>query len=345
MDTNKSDTPTATDKLKRPLRDLRISVIDRCNLRCTYCMPSEVFGPDYAFLPRKDWLSFDQIEQLARAFVDIGVRKLRLTGGEPLLRPDLPELVSRLSTIPKVEDFAITTNGRRLAPVAEELKQAGIGRVTISLDALAPEICGRMNGLGFGPEKVLEGIDAAIACGLSPKINMVVQRGVNEGEILPMARYFHNLRVPIRFIEYMDVGNGQRWNRSQVVPSAEILTQLREEFSLEPLAPRSAGEVARRYGIPGGYWEVGFVSSITAPFCRSCNRARISADGKLFTCLFATNGTDLKPVINESDSAQSLTARLARFWESRNDRYSEERGSAVSTTESKDQVAMSFIGG
>lgn len=331
------------DTFRRPLRDLRISVIDRCNLRCSYCMPKEIFGADYAFLPREQWLSFDQIERLARGFVNLGVRKLRLTGGEPLLRPELPELVGRLSKIPGVEDLAITTNGLRLAPVARELKQAGLGRATISLDALDPEVFGRINGVGMAPDRVLEAVDAAIEHGLSPKINTVVQRGVNEAEILPLARYFRDRGVPIRFIEYMDVGNGQKWDRSLVVPSADILAWLRKEFPLEPLAPTGPGEVARRFGTPVGDWEVGFVSSITAPFCYGCNRARISADGKLYTCLFANSGADLKPILGSKAAPADLEEQLGKLWQGRGDRYSELRSEEGSDRPGR--IPMSYIGG
>jgi len=330
-----------TDAHLRPLRDLRISLIDRCNLRCVYCMPREVFGPDYVFLPRSEWLDFSEIERLSRAFVGLGVRKIRLTGGEPLLRPKLPELIARLRTIDGLEDIAMTTNGLCLAPVAMELKEAGLDRVTISLDALDPELLGRMNGLGVLPSRILEGVEAAIACGLAPKINMVVQKGMNENEILPMARHFHNLRVPIRFIEYMDVGNGQEWDRSLVVTSQDILELLRTEFVLDALPAKNVGEVARRFGNPEGDWEVGFVSSITAPFCNSCNRARISADGKLYTCLFATTGTDLKPVL----ASDRLEERLGKLWSVRSDRYSEERSEKPDSVEAASRVPMSFVGG
>jgi len=336
---------SVSDALLRPLHDLRISLIDRCNLRCVYCMPREVFGPDYAFLPKSEWLDFSQIERLARAFVTLGVRKLRLTGGEPLLRPNLPELAVRLSKIDEVEDLAITTNGLLLAPMADELKRSGIDRVTISLDALDSELLGRMNGLGVPPTRVLKGIDAAIACGLSPKINMVVQKGVNECEILPMARYFHDRRVPLRFIEYMDVGNGQRWDRSQVVPSGDLLKLLRTEFSLDALPANALGEVARRFGNPAGDWEVGFVSSITSPFCGSCNRARVSADGKLYTCLFATAGTDLKPILESDRDACDLEDSLAKLWVGRKDRYSELRSGKAGGDDTASRVPMSFVGG
>ena len=338
-------TSTVTDRFSRPIRDLRISLIDRCNLRCTYCMPREVFGPDYAFLPRSEWLDFDQIERLTRSFVDIGVRKLRLTGGEPLLRPNLPDLVHRLSSIPKVEDIALTTNGFRLAPFAEEFKQAGLDRITVSLDALDADIFKQLSGVELPPDRVLDGIDAALACGFKPKINMVVLRGVNESEILPMARRFNKLDVPVRYIEYMDVGNGQQWEESNVVPTKEVLELLRTEFPLESRAPASTGEVARRYGIPGESWEVGFISSITAPFCRDCNRARISADGKLYTCLFATEGTDLKPVLEKSGDDSALGEQLSRLWQLRDDRYSELRGAKKEEADKGSKVPMSYIGG
>jgi len=277
-----------TDKRGRPLRDLRISVTDRCNFRCRYCMPVEVFGAGYQFLPRKEILRFGEIEQLAKRFVSLGVRKLRLTGGEPLLRRDLIELVARLAKIEGVDDIAMTTNAALLAKHAVGLKEAGLHRVTVSLDALDKEIFGQMNGVGVGPEKVIAGIEAALDAGLGVKVNAVIKKGLNDSEALPLAEFARERKIPVRMIEYMDTGNVNGWELDEVAPSHDLLTQIREKMDLQPVK-RKLGETAERYAIEGeDGFEVGFISSVTKPFCNACNRARLSADGKIFTCLFAS---------------------------------------------------------
>lgn len=329
--------PLLLDALSRPLRDLRISVTDRCNLRCTYCMPAEVFGPDYAFLPRAELLTFEEIETLARVFVRAGVRKLRLTGGEPLLRRDLPELIARLAGIPEVEDVALTTNGLLLARLAPALRAAGLRRVTVSLDALDSVVFGRMNGLNVLVERVLEGIEAAAQAGLGVKINTVVQRGVNDDQLRALWEYFRDRHV-LRFIEFMDVGNHNGWSTEHVVPSGEVLARLGGDFTAAD--PNYRGEVASRY-VDGQGREVGLISSVTAPFCGDCSRARLSAQGVLYTCLFASGGTDLRAPLREGAGEDQLYALLEEVWRGRTDRYSEERTEATPRT----KVEMSHIGG
>jgi len=331
------------DRHGRGLTDLRVSLTDRCNLRCTYCMPKEVFGPDYVFLRKDEWLRFSELDQLVGAFVALGVRKLRLTGGEPLLRPGLVKYVEGLHRFPELEDIALTTNGLRLAERVGELKEAGLRRVTVSLDALDPEICGRMNGRGISPAVVLAGIDAAQSAGLGVKINMVVEKGVNDGEILPMARYFKNRGITLRFIEFMDTGNSNGWALDRVLAGRDILNRLRSEFDLEPVDLTSSLEVAKRYRYADGCAEIGLITSVTQPFCGGCTRARLSADGRLYTCLFASAGTDLKRWLREAPRSHSeIVARLALLWGARSDRYSEERGAA---TAARKKVEMSYIGG
>ncbi|TDE85917.1 GTP 3',8-cyclase MoaA [Deinococcus sp. S9] len=330
------------DRLGRPLRDLRISVTDRCNLRCTYCMPAEVFGPDYAFLPRTELLTFEEIERLARAFVDLGVRKLRLTGGEPLLRRDLPELVARLGRIAGVEDIALTTNGLLLPRLAADLQRAGLKRVTVSLDSLDPEVFGRMNGLNVHPQRVLDGIEAALQAGLSVKVNTVVQRGVNDEGLRELWLALREQAV-VRFIEFMDVGNHNGWNLDAVVPSREVLARLIADGTsaeFRPVNPNYRGEVAARY-VDGEGHEVGLISSVTAPFCGDCSRARLSAVGVLYTCLFASEGTDLRAALRAGASDAALRAQIAGVWQDRRDRYSEERGEITRAH----KVEMSHIGG
>ena len=325
------------DRLGRTLRDLRISVTDRCNLRCTYCMPAEVFGPDYAFLPRSEILTFEEIERLARVFVRAGVRKLRLTGGEPLLRRDLPVLVAELRAIPGVDDIALTTNGLLLPRVAAPLREAGLDRVTVSLDALDPGVFGRMNGLGVAPERVLEGIEAAVSVGLGVKINTVVQRGVNDEQIRALWDHFRGRHI-VRFIEFMDVGNHNGWSMEHVVPSREVLDRLGGDF--EPVNANYHGEVAARYRDGEGH-ELGLISSVTAPFCGDCSRARLSAQGTLYTCLFAGQGHDLRASLRSGASDDDLYEQLTRIWTGRTDRYSEERFEATP----RQKVEMSHIGG
>ncbi|WP_019586337.1 GTP 3',8-cyclase MoaA [Deinococcus apachensis] len=330
------------DRLGRPLRDLRVSVTDRCNLRCTYCMPAEVFGPDYAFLPRSELLSFEEIERLAGAFVTLGVRKLRLTGGEPLLRRDLPDLVARLARLEGVEDVALTTNGLLLPRLAADLKAAGLRRVTVSLDSLDPEVFGRMNGVGVHPKRVLDGIEAALKAGLGVKVNTVVQRGVNDEGLRELWLALREQAV-VRFIEFMDVGNHNGWNLESVVPSREVLARLSEDGTggeFEPINPTYRGEVASRHVDARGH-EVGLISSVTAPFCGDCSRARLSAVGVLYTCLFAGAGTDLRAPLRAGASDAELRDLISGIWQERRDRYSEERGEVTRAL----KVEMSHIGG
>lgn len=307
-------------------------------------MPKEVFGPDYVFLRKQEWLRFSELDAVVAAFVRLGVRKIRLTGGEPLLRPGLLKYIEGLRRFTTIEDVALTTNGMRLAEKVGDLKAAGLSRVTVSLDALDPVLCGQINGRGIGPKVVLAGIDAALEAGLGVKVNMVVERGVNDGEILPMARYFKSLGVPLRFIEFMDVGNCNAWNLDRVVSATDILSQIAGEFAYEPIDVSSAGEVAKRYRYNDGSAEFGLITSVTQPFCGGCTRARISADGKLYTCLFASDGLDLKGFLRgPTYSEEALYELLARRWSKRSDRYSELRGAAAHTAERK--VEMSYIGG
>jgi cyclic pyranopterin phosphate synthase len=331
------------DKKARGLTDLRISLTDRCNLRCTYCMPKEIFGPDYEFLRKHEWLRFTELDDLVEAFVQLGVRKIRLTGGEPLLRPGLVKYIHGFHRFPEIQDIAITTNGLRLAEKVSELKEAGLNRVTVSLDALDPELCGAINGRGIGPKVILAGIDAALAVGLGVKVNMVVERAMNCGEILPMARYFKDLGVTLRFIEFMDVGNCNDWKLDKVVSGREILELISTEFDVEPVDLTSNNEVAKRYRYTDGSAEFGLITSVTQPFCGGCTRARISADGKLYTCLFASEGLDLKSYMrSEAYSKEDLYARLSKHWTGRDDRYSELRASGTAT---KSKIEMSYIGG
>ncbi|MCM3387056.1 GTP 3',8-cyclase MoaA [Ureibacillus chungkukjangi] len=336
---------TIKDTLKRPLRDLRISVMDQCNLRCTYCMPKEVFGADYAFLPSEKLLTFDEIENLVRIFSSLGVKKIRITGGEPLLRKELPQLIERIKSIQGIEDVALTTNGILLGHYAKQLKEAGLKRINVSLDSLNSTTYGQMNGRKFPVERVLKSIEQAAAAGLHIKINMVVQRGVNDGDILPLAKYCFEKGYTLRFIEFMDVGNTNSWNLEKVVPSREILNTLQEMFPLEPINPKYIGEVAKRYRYKNTDKEVGFISSITESFCSTCNRARISADGKLYTCLFATEGTDLVGKIRDEALAnKELTDFISELWNKREDRYSDQRVE-LSKRPSKQKIEMSYIGG
>ncbi len=332
------------DALGRPLRDLRISVTDRCNFRCRYCMPAEVFGPGYAFLPRQELLTFEEITRLVKLFAAEGVKKVRITGGEPLLRKDLPRLVQMVKGVSGIQDVALTTNASLLAGMARSLREAGLDRVNISLDALDDEIFTRMNGGFSDVRRVLEGIDAAAKAGLSVKVNMVVQKGVNDGEILPMARYFRREGHILRFIEFMDVGNSNGWDLSQVVSKGEILRRIDEEMPLEPVEPGYYGEVANRYRYRGSDREIGVIASVTDAFCSTCTRARLSADGRLYTCLFASEGQDLREPLRDGTDDQGLRDRIRSVWGSRRDRYSEERLSATSLSRRK-KVEMSFIGG
>ena len=332
-----------SDTLGRPLRDLRVSVTDRCNLRCPYCMPAEVFGPGYAFLPRTEILSFEEIARVVRVMAGLGVRKVRLTGGEPLLRRDLPALVRMLAEVAGVEDLAITTNGLLLADAAAELRAAGLHRVTVSLDALDEALFREMSGASRPVGDVLAGLEAARRVGLPVKINCVVQRGVNESEILPLARFSREHGFTLRFIEFMDVGNHNHWDPSAVVPAREVRERLAGEFALEAVDAAWRGEVARRYRYADGAGEVGFVASVTEPFCRDCNRARLTADGRLVTCLVATGGADVRAELRGGADDRELAAFVRGIWEGRSDRYSELRAEARRASVPK--VEMSYVGG
>ncbi|HUF79202.1 MAG TPA: GTP 3',8-cyclase MoaA [Thermoanaerobaculia bacterium] len=334
--------PDLRDRLGRPVRDLRISVTDRCNFRCRYCMPREVFGPGFEFLPRAEILHFGEIRQLAGVFRRFGVRKLRLTGGEPLLRRELPRLVAMLAGSGGFE-IALTTNGSLLAEQAAALAAAGLDRVTVSLDSLDPEVFARMNDTPVPVERVLEGIEAAAAAGLGPvKINCVVRRGVNDHTLLGLARRFRGTGHVLRFIEFMDVGSTNAWRMAEVVPGAEVVARIAAEMPLEPLEPSYAGEVARRFRYRDGAGEIGVITSVTHPFCGACTRARLSAEGRLYTCLFATRGTDLKTPLREGAGDDELAALIAGVWKARDDRYSELRTEA---TAARPKVEMSYIGG
>ena len=346
------------DALGRPLRDLRISVTDRCNFRCSYCMPKEVFDKDYPYLPHSALLSFEEITRLARLFLAHGVRKIRLTGGEPLLRKNLEELVAQLAQLRTVDDVApdltLTTNGSLLARKARALKEAGLNRVTVSLDGLDDAVFRRMNDVDFPVADVLAGIEAAHAAGLSHiKVNMVVKRGTNDHEILPMARHFRGTGTTLRFIEYMDVGATNGWRMDEVLPSAELIERLRSELPLVQLDPSSPGETAERWGYADAegrhdpaLGEVGVISSVTQAFCHECNRARLSTEGQLYLCLFATQGHDLRSLLRGGASDADIASAIAPIWQQRNDRYSELRSSLPADSgQGARRVEMSYIGG
>lgn len=333
---------TMLDTLNRPLRDLRISVTDRCNFRCVYCMPKEVFGSDYQFLRHEQILTYEEITRLAQVFVSLGVKKIRLTGGEPLVRKDFPELIGMLAQIPDI-DLTMTTNGALLPRFAKQLKEAGLKRVTVSLDSLDNDVFKSMNDVDFPVEKVLEGMDAAAAVGLAPiKVNMVVKRGVNEASILPMARFFREKGYILRFIEFMDVGSTNGWNMSDVVSAKEIVSIINAEMPLEPADPNYRGEVAERWRYKDGGGEVGVIASVTQAFCRDCNRARLSAEGKLYTCLFAIKGHDFRDLLRGGASDEEIIQKIESVWGKRADRYSEIRSE---NTIPLPKVEMSHIGG
>ena len=335
--------PNPRDTLSRPLHDLRISVTDRCNFRCVYCMPREVFGRDYAFMPREELLTFEEIARVAEVFTGLGVEKVRLTGGEPLVRRDLPTLVGMLAANQRVRDLTLTTNGVLLPKHTQALAEAGLDRVTISLDADDDDTFARMNDARIPVAKVMAGIDAAEAAGLGPiKVNMVVKRGWNEHAILPMARRFRGTGRILRFIEYMDVGHSNGWRLDEVVTADEILATIGAEFALEPMDPTHPGEVAERFRYADGEGEIGVIASVSRPFCGDCSRARLSADGQLYTCLFATQGHDLRALLRGSATDEDLEADLRRVWGSRDDRYSELRSAE---TAELPKVEMSYIGG
>lgn len=342
-----------SDTLGRPLRDLRISVTDRCNFRCNYCMPREVFDKDYAFLPQSSLLSFEEITRLAKIFVAHGVEKIRLTGGEPLLRKHLEVLIEMLARLQtpagKPLDITLTTNGSLLAKKAQSLKDAGLQRVTVSLDALDDGIFKRMNDADFPVADVLRGLEVASQVGLAPvKVNMVVKRGTNDAEILPMARHFRNSGVVLRFIEYMDVGATNGWRMDEVLPSAQVIERLNAEFPLAAITANYSGETAERWRYADGAGEVGVISSVTQAFCGECNRARLSTEGKLFLCLFASQGHDLRALLRASHSDDEIAAAIGPIWQARGDRYSELRAAMppdASPTDGKKRVEMSYIGG
>ncbi|HEY3599548.1 MAG TPA: GTP 3',8-cyclase MoaA [Paraburkholderia sp.] len=340
------------DTLSRPLRDLRISVTDRCNFRCVYCMPRAVFDKDYPFLPHSALLTFEEIERVARIFVAHGVEKIRLTGGEPLLRKNLEFLIERLAqmTTPAGQplDLTLTTNGSLLARKARSLKDAGLKRITVSLDALDDTLFRRMNDADFAVEDVLAGIDAAQSVGLGPvKVNMVVKRGTNDAEIVPMAHHFKASGVVLRFIEYMDVGTSNGWNMTEVLPSAEVVARIAAHFPLVPLEAHSIGETAQRWGYADGSGEIGVISSVTRAFCGTCTRARLSTEGKVYLCLFATGGHDLRALLRNGSSDADIATAVAHIWHARADRYSQLRGSAAaaSNAQAERRVEMSYIGG
>lgn len=331
-----------TDRRRRPLEDLRISVIDKCNFRCRYCMPEEAFR-HHQFLKRDELLSFDEIERFVRIIAPHGVKKVRLTGGEPLLRANLDELIRRLRAVTTIETIGLTTNGIYLERMAKVLKQAGLDRVNVSLDALSAETFGMMNGRGTSPETVLRGIDEAKRQGLEVKVNMVVRKGWNDHEVAPMAAYFKERNITLRYIEFMDVGTANEWNVEHVVSSESILGVLRQQNGLlEPLAPEELGEVAKRYRYDDGA-EVGFISSVSQPFCGTCTRGRLSSDGKWYTCLFAEEGTDIRELLRSGASDDLIAMTLKMVWEVRDDRYSEERSRNGNRT--RNRIEMSYIGG
>ncbi len=334
------------DSFARPMRDLRISVMDRCNFRCPYCMPRETFHEQYRFLGSQERLSFAEIVRLARLFVQLGVRKLRLTGGEPLLRANLPDLIGDLTAIAGVEDVALTTNGVLLGRYAAELKAAGLQRVTVSLDSLDPQVFARMSGGFGGVEQVLEGIEQARRAELTPiKVNAVVQRGVNDHTVLGLLEHFRGSGVVVRFIEYMDVGNRNHWRSELVVPSKELAARIAARWPLTALAPTYRGEVAERYAYADGAGEVGFISSVSQPFCGDCSRARLSSDGVLYSCLFATHGSSLRDALRGGAGDEVLLEQIRAVWLKRADRYSEQRAQLSAEAHEQRKVEMFYIGG
>jgi GTP 3',8-cyclase len=339
-----------TDTLMRPLQELRISVTDRCNFRCVYCMPKTVFDKNYAFLPYSDLLSFEEITRIARLFVAHGVRKIRLTGGEPLLRKDIEKLIAMLSNLHTPDgqqlDLTLTTNGSLLARKAQSLRIAGLRRVTVSLDALNDSIFQRMNDVDFPVTDVLHGLDAAQRAGLGPiKLNMVVKGGMNESEILPMARHFKESPFILRFIEYMDVGASNGWKMDEIIPSSEVVRRIDAELPLLPVDPNYNGETAVRWRYADGSGEIGVISSVTQAFCSTCTRARLSTEGKLYTCLFASSGHDLRTLLRNGCSDAQISSAIAYLWQKRGDRYSELRGAESESAKRADKVEMSYIGG
>lgn len=343
METHTAPDAILTDTFGRPLRDLRVSLTDRCNLRCRYCMPREVFGPDHAFLERDELLSFEELTRVLQSFARLGVTKLRLTGGEPLLRRDLPDLIAMVAGIDTIDDIALTTNGVLLPQLAEDLAAAGLQRITVSLDALDDETFRAIADTRLPVQSVLTGVDAALAAGLDPvKINAVLQRGVNDDQIEDLAGWARDTGVQLRFIEFMDVGTTNGWLRDRVVPADEVVSRIHARWPIEPVEKAAPGEVAARYRYLDGAGEVGIVASVTKPFCRTCNRARLSAIGELYTCLFAGSGHDLRAIVRSGVDDDELTAAIAAIWQRRDDRASELRAEAGLTGP---RVEMSYIGG
>ncbi|RUA02235.1 MAG: GTP 3',8-cyclase MoaA [Candidatus Poseidoniales archaeon] len=335
-----------TDKFGRPMRDLRISVTDRCNFRCPYCMPAEIYGEAYEFLPRADILTFEELTRLVRIFAELGIEKLRVTGGEPLLRNDLPQLLGMLTDIAGIDDLTLTTNGYLLSQFAQPLKDAGLQRITISLDSLDEEVFKAMNGRGFTTERVLEAIETASEVGLSPiKINCVVQKNVNDHTIVDLARHFKGTGHIVRYIEYMDVGNRNGWRSEHVVPADEIIAKIDAEMPLEPVASNYQGEVATRYRYKDGSGEIGFIASVTKPFCGDCTRVRLSTDGKIYTCLFAGEGISLRDPMRSGADDNELRDLITGIWTVRSDRYSEERAASPNGEGTSRKIEMYQIGG
>jgi cyclic pyranopterin phosphate synthase len=339
-----NDNSQVTDRFGRAVRDLRVSVTDRCNFRCVYCMPKEIFGSGYQYLDHKDILTYEEITRIVRVFVSCGVKKVRLTGGEPLLRREIERLIEMLADVPGLDDLTLTTNG---SPVTKEkanaLKRVGLRRLTVSLDSLDDAVFQAMNDVSFPVARVLKAIDYAATAGLSPiKINMVVKRGLNEDSVLPMARYFRGTDHVVRFIEYMDVGASNGWKLNDVVPAAEIVEMINTEYPIEPIDSNYSGEVAKRWRYRDGGGEIGVISSVTQPFCGSCSRARLSAEGSLYTCLFATNGHDLRGLLRGGASDDEIKGLLSTIWSRRDDRYSALR---TAETVALPKIEMSYIGG
>ncbi|RYG74000.1 GTP 3',8-cyclase MoaA [Lentibacillus lipolyticus] len=331
------------DHFGRVLKDLRISVIDQCNFRCTYCMPKEIFGKDYVFLSEDELLSFDEIIRLAKIFAELGVEKIRITGGEPLMRRDLDKLIAELAQIPGINDIALTTNGVFLPKMAKKLKAAGLKRVNLSLDAIEDEVFKEINGKGVVTRPVLKGIEAAQEAGLQVKINMVVKKGMNDSQILPMARYFKGKDIILRFIEFMDVGNHNGWDFKHVISKKDIIHMIDQEMPIEPAEENYYGEVASRYRYKDGEGEIGVISSVSDSFCGTCTRIRLSADGKLYTCLFAADGFDIREKMRNELTDTELQEELTNLWGRRKDRYSEER--SEETRRNRKKIEMSYIGG
>ncbi|WAA09335.1 GTP 3',8-cyclase MoaA [Fervidibacillus albus] len=331
------------DQFGRPMQDLRISVTDRCNFRCRYCMPKEIFGRDFAFMPKEQLLTFEEIERLARIFVDLGIKKIRLTGGEPLLRKGLPDLISRLTNIQGLEDLGLTTNGVLLEKMAVDLKNAGLKRVNVSLDALDETLCRKINDSGVSSTHILKGIHRAKDVGLHVKVNMVVKKGMNEQEVVPMAKYMKQHAIPLRYIEFMDVGSTNQWDFRHVLTKKEIYSMLTQHFDLEKIDPSYTGEVAQRYRYRGTDTEVGFITSVSESFCSTCTRIRIAADGKLYTCLFAEKGYDLKKLLRSTNANDPIKETIRNIWSLRKDRYSDER--TEQSVKQRKKIEMSYIGG